>query len=86
MSQRPGWPVRRALLPLDREQLERECLLPPGLKLRDLQALPWLLGRLNRPERLEGPRDLRGHVNASPGWLGALLLASAVLMFLFGGC
>lgn len=61
--------------------LERERLLGPS-RLRDLQALPVLLGRLNGPAvRLDGPRELRRPWGWS--WIVWLALAAVVVA---GGC
>lgn len=65
--------------------LERERLLPPELRLRDLQALPILLGRLNGPAvRLDGPRETRRAWRGA--WLGWLALAIVAAVFVAGGC
>lgn len=65
--------------------LERECLLPPEPHLRDLQALPVLLARLNGPAvRLDGPRELHGSGWGS--WIVWLPLAVVAAVFFAGGC
>lgn len=64
--------------------LERERLLGPS-RLRDLQALPVLLGRLNGPAvRLDGPRETRRAWRGA--WAGWLALAFVAALVVAGGC